>query len=402
MDEVFVGRQPIYDRDGKTYAYELLFRARNEASARFESGDAATYEVFQNILMDIGLHRLVGDRLAFINLTRPFLMGSVTDALPTQRVVLELLEDIEIDDEVVAAVQSLRERGYVIALDDYIYHENHVPLLKLASIVKIDLKSLTPAQLREHVRQLEPYKLKLLAEKVETLEEYETCLSLGFDYFQGYYLSRPTVIHGQRMPTSRLAVVDLIKNLYLPELQTKDLEAHISRDVSLSYHLLRFTNSAFYGTSRSIESIRHAIVYLGQDAIRNWIMIMTLRSLQEGQSEHLTTALVRARMAQRLAETTSLEKVDSFFTVGLFSNLEHFLQIPMEHVLQELPLSTEVNAALLHYEGPMGEALRCAVAFESEHPSGTRRFRNLDETQIGRLYLESLAWAHDFDTAPST
>lgn len=397
MDEVFVGRQPIYDREGRTLAYELLFRARNENSARFDSGDAATYEVFQNILMDIGLHRLVGDKLAFINLTRPFITGSMANILPPTRVVLEVLEDIQIDDEVVAAVRSLTERGYVIALDDYIYHEHHVPLLQLASIVKIDLKSLTTAQLHEHVRQLEPYNLKLLAEKVETVEEYETCLSLGFDYFQGYYLSRPVVVQGQRMPTNRLAVVELIKTLYLPDLSIKELEAHIARDVSLSYHLLRFINSAFYGLRRSIESIRHAIVYLGQDAVRNWIMIMTLRNLQDQQSELLTDSLVRARMAQSLAEAASLKKADSFFTVGLFSNLEQILQLPMAQLLEELPLSTEVTAALLRLEGPMGEALGCVLAFESKDPATPRRFQNLDEIRIGKLYLESVAWAHDFD-----
>jgi c-di-GMP phosphodiesterase len=395
MAEVFIGRQPIYDRDMRIEAYELLFRAGDDDQASFVDGDAATSEVIQGTFMDLGLERIVGDKTAFINLTRAFLTNGTAFIFPQARVVLELLEDIEIDEEIIAAVRALTERGYRIALDDYVYQESHAPILHLAKIVKIDLTRLSTMELKDHVRQLRGYKVKLLAEKVETREEYLACLALGFDYFQGYYLSRPMVLQGQRVPTNRMAVVQLVNKLYRPDVDLRELETHIASDVSLSYHLLRFINSAFYGLGRPIESIQRAVVYLGRDAIRNWITIITLRSLEDQHSEALGTALVRARMTQRLAEAAGLRHTDSFFTVGMFSILEQILQLPMEQVLEELPMSSDVNAALLRHEGPMGEALACALAFEGSSADEKRRFGDLDEIRTGELYLTSVAWAND-------
>jgi c-di-GMP phosphodiesterase len=244
--------------------------------------------------------------------------------------------------------------------------------------------------LHEHVRELRQYDVKLLAEKVETQEQYLSCLGLGFEYFQGYYLSRPVVVQGQRLPTSRLAVIELVNKLYRANVDLRDLEAHISRDVSLSYHLLRFINSAFYGLSRPVESIRRAVVYLGQNAIRNWITIMALRAMDDQHSDLLVTALVRGRMAQRLAEECRLAHSDSFFTVGIFSILEKMLHLPMDELLQELPLTEDVNAALLQREGPMGEALACAIAFEFDSASEPATFA--DWTTSARAGSTSSRW----------
>nr|WP_296747882.1 HDOD domain-containing protein [Thioalkalivibrio sp.] len=397
MEEVFIGRQPIYDRDMRTQAFELLFRAKDEGQAVFVDGDAATSEVIHSSLMDIGLQRLVGNKTAFVNLTRSFLTNGSAFVFPKDRVVLEVLEDIEIDDEVIAGVRALTESGYSVALDDYVYDRSHAPLLHLAKIVKIDLTRLTQVELHEHVRELRQYDVQLLAEKVETQEQYLSCLGLGFEYFQGYYLSRPVVVQGQRLPTSRLAVIELVNKLYRANVDLRELEAHISRDVSLSYHLLRFINSAFYGLSRPVESIRRAVVYLGQNAIRNWITIMALRAMDDQHSDLLVTALVRGRMAQRLAEECRLAHSDSFFTVGIFSILEKMLHLPMDELLQELPLTEDVNAALLQREGPMGDALTCAIAFEFDSASETRQFRGLDDERTGQIYLEAVAWAHDIE-----
>jgi c-di-GMP phosphodiesterase len=398
LDEVFIGRQPIFDRDMRTQAYELLFRSGSENRAVFLDGDTATSEVIHNTFVDIGLQRLVGSKTAFVNLTRSFFTNGTAFAFPHERVVLELLEDIAIDRDVIEGVRALTERGYTIALDDYVYDPSHAPLLELVKIVKIDLSRLNQAELHEHVRELRRYGVRLLAEKVETEDQYRGCLDLGFDYFQGYFLSRPNVIQGQRIPTNRLAVVQLMSRVYRSNLDLRDLEAQISRDVSLSYHLLRFINSAFYGLPKPIESIRRAVVYLGQNAIRNWISIMALRSLDTANSDRLVSALVRARMTQRLAEMSGLAQVDSFFTVGMFSSLEEMLHLPMAEVLKELPLTDEVNAALLDRAGAMGEALNCALAFEQESSEDARCFRLLDAARTGQLYLESVAWAHDVES----
>ena len=399
MAEIFIGRQPIFDRNTRTQAYELLFRAKDEDVAVFMDGDAATSEVIQSTFVDIGLQRLVGNKTAFINLTKTFLNNGTAQAFPPERVVLELLEDIEIDADVIEGVRELSRNGYRIALDDYVYDPVHAPLLQLASVVKIDLKQVNGTELERHVRELRRYDVKLLAEKVETQDEYQTCLNLGFDYFQGFFLSRPSVVHGNRVPANRLAVVQLMSRFYRANVDIRELEAHISKDVSLSYHLLRFINSAFYGLPKPIESIRRAVIYLGQNAIRNWITIMALRSLENDQTGQLLSALVRGRMAQRLAEESRIPHTDSFFTVGLFSTLEQMLHLPMEKVLAELPLSDDLNAALLQRDGQMGEALTCALAFEAGDIDADRRFGSMDEVQTGQLYLECVAWAHDVESS---
>lgn len=396
MPEVFVGRQPIYDREMRVRAYELLFRSSIENRAAIVDGDEASSEVIHGTFMDLGLDRIAGDKTVFINLTRNLLMSEGILAFPPERVVLEVLEDVEIDDDLLAALRLLNHKGYRIALDDFVYREGPQPLLSMADIVKVDLGQLHNGELEEQVRQLRSHKVQLLAEKVEDREQYTLCRDLGFEYFQGYYLCRPNVVRGRRVTTNRLTVIQLINKLHQPDMDLRDLEQTIANDVSLSYHLLRFINSAYYGLSKPIESIHRAVVYLGRDAIRHWVTLLALRSLKDQPSDVLINALVRARMCQLLAKQGRfLSLQDSFFTVGLFSTLEQVLQAPMAEILGELPMSEEINAALLRQEGVMGEALRCTLAFEQESPDSARRFRDMDPVQTGRLYLEALAWANE-------
>jgi c-di-GMP phosphodiesterase len=395
MPEVFIGRQPIYDREMRVRAYELLFRSSNDNRANIVDGDEATNEVIQGTFMDLGLDRIAGDKTVFINLTRNLLMSEAILAFPPARVVLEVLEDVEIDEELLASVRLLSQKGYRIALDDFVYREGPQPLLAVADIVKVDLAQLENGQLAEQVRELRRHSVRLLAEKVEDREQYTICRQLGFEYFQGYYLCRPNVIHGRSIATNRLTVLQLITKLYQPDPDLRELEAHIANDVSLSYHLLRFINSAYYGLSRPVESIHRAVVYLGRDTVRHWVTLLALRSVKGKPSEVLPTALVRARMCQLLAQSAGFPQNDSFFTVGLFSTLEQILQAPMSEVLAQLPMSEEVNAALLRGEGPMGEALACAMAFEEESPDTARRFGTLDPVDTGQIYLSAVAWANE-------
>ena len=225
MNDIYIGRQPIYDRKLDVYAYELLFRAASDNSANFTDGDKATSDVIVNTFLEIGLDNIVGNRLAFINLTRAFFVGEHTISLPRDRVVLELLEDIEADEEVINSVKRLSEQGYSIALDDFIYHESLQPLVQLADIVKIDIMAMSRDEIREHVQALRQHPLRLLAEKVETQEEHDYCMELGFDYFQGYFFAQPKVIRGQRLPNNRLAILKLLSRLQDPEITSKQLEA---------------------------------------------------------------------------------------------------------------------------------------------------------------------------------
>lgn len=318
----FVGRQPIFDRKQAVYGYELLFRMDPAAQAQIVDGTASTAQVVLNTFLELGLDTVVGPHRAFVNATRDFLVGGFATHLPPERIVIEVLEDIPPDADVQFALRELRHAGYMIALDDFVFREELRPLLPLADIVKIDISILTDAQLVEHVRLLEPYKLTLLAERVETREEFDRCVSLGFQYFQGFFLARPTVVKGQRRAGNQFSLLRLVALLEDPHVAIDQVEEAISLDPTLSYRLLKVINSAAFGLSREIESLRQALVLLGLKRIHNWVTLLVLAGLSKKPPELLATALTRAKMCELLASYLMPERAPSSFTVGLFSTLD--------------------------------------------------------------------------------
>ncbi len=392
MNDIFIGRQPIYDRELRVFAYELLFRAAADNRAEFVDGDQATTDVIVNTFLEIGLDNIVGKHLAFINLTRAFFVGEHTISLPRNRVVLELLEDIDADEEVIAGVKRLADLNYTIALDDFIYHESLQPLVDLAHIVKIDLTKLDRDGVREHVRQLRHYPLRLLAEKVETQSDFDFCQSLGFDYFQGYFFAQPKIIRGQRLPNNRLSILRLLSRLQNPGISPEELETLISQDVAFSYRILRYVNSASLALSRKIESIHQAVVILGLQTIRCWTTLLAMSQVDNKPAELVVTAMVRAKMAESLAKAIRAEQPETFFCVGLFSALDALMDNSMEEILTQLPLADHIADALLHRRGLHGEILDCVLAYERG------QWDNLGCNQLGShkirdCFLEALQWA---------
>jgi EAL and modified HD-GYP domain-containing signal transduction protein len=394
MSDIYIGRQPIYDRTLNVYAYELLFRAASDNRAEFTDGDQATTDVIVNTFLEIGLDNIVGNHLAFINLTRSFFVGEHTISLPKNRVVLELLEDIDADDEVIAGVRRLSEQDYTIALDDFIYHESLQPLVDLSHIVKIDLTRLDRDAIREHVNQLRHYPLRLLAEKVETQDEFDFCQSLGFDYFQGYFFAQPKIIRGQRLPNNRLAILKLLSRLQDPNITTDQLDELISQDVAFSYRILRYVNSASLALPRKIETIHQAVVILGLQTIRSWTTLLAMSQVDNKPAELVVTAMVRGKMAECLARSMHAEQPESFFTVGLFSALDALMDNSMEEILTQLPLADYIAEALLHHRGVHGDILDCVLAYERG------AWENLGCNQLGThkirdCYLHALQWASE-------
>lgn len=392
MPETFIGRQPIYDRRLKVFAYELLYRGSETNAAGQVNGEQATSQVILNTFMDIGLENIVGPHQAFINMTRDFLLMEDPLPFPVDRVVLEILEDVQVDARLVHAVRALARDGYLIALDDFVFDESKRALVEIAHIIKIDLLALDRAALHEHVDMLRGSKVKLLAEKVETQDDFEHCRALGFDYFQGYFFCRPKVIKGQRVPANRLTTLHLLAKLQNPEAQVNELDRIIAHDVTLSYRLLRLVNSAYYALPKQVESIRQAVVYLGSRTIKMWASLLALSNIDDKPGELLTTSLVRARMCELLATAARLPSLDSFFTVGMFSALDAILDTPMDRVLQALPLSEEIRAALLHHEGAPGAALKCVLAYERGDWDAVA-FQDLSEQTLKDSYLAAIAWA---------
>jgi EAL and modified HD-GYP domain-containing signal transduction protein len=392
LNDIYIGRQPIYDRRMRVYGYELLFRAASDNQACFSDGDQATTDVIVNTFLEIGLDNIVGDRLAFINLTRAYFVGERTVSLPRHRVVLELLEDIDADSEVIEGVKRLSEQDYTIALDDFIYHESLQPLVNLADMVKIDIMALDRDTVREHVRQLRRYPLRLLAEKVETQQDLDFCMGLGFDYFQGYFFAQPKVIQGKREPGNRLSILKLLGSLHNPDLAPAQLEALIVHDPALGQQLLNHTESATFAAPGRIQSIHQAIAAAGSRNIRDWASLAAMSRIDNKPPELVVTAMIRAKMAEELATRLNTGQTDAFFTVGLFSALDALLDNTMEELLTQLPLTAPVARALLHRQGPLGEILDCVLAYERGQWRDLN-CGNLDIRDIRDCYLDAVRWA---------
>lgn len=396
MQDIYIGRQPIFDRDLEVYAYELLFRSGSlnqaaDANAPFD-GDRATSQVIVNAFIEIGLDQIVGNRRAFINLTRSFVTAATPLPFPQDRVVLEILEDIEPDAEVLAGLRTLAGQGYQMALDDFVFQEDRRALLEVAHIVKIDLMSVPRETLQAEVARLRRHDVRLIAEKVETREDFEQCRELGFDYFQGYFLSRPNIVQGRQLPPNRLAVLQLLARLQDPQADAGDIERLVAQDVALSYKLLRYINSAFFALPKKIESIRQAVIYLGTRAIRTWVSLLVVAGLDDKPAALVAQAMQRARMCELLAQRARRPQPDAYFTVGLFSLLEALLDAPLESILDTLPFSDGIRDALLRQEGPYGEALACVIAYERGHFLKAR-FDRLGATEMTDTYLAATHWA---------
>ena len=395
-DNVYVGRQPIFDRNLKVYAYELLYRSAaqtNRADIGPDDGDSATTQTIINTFTEIGLDKLVLNKLAAINLTEKFLLEDNRIPFSPNQVILEVLEDIPVTPLVINAVAKLAKAGYTIALDDYIYNPAHAPLLHLANIAKIDLSRLSTDEIQQHVAQLRQYDIQLLAEKIETPEDFILCSNLGFEYFQGYFLSRPQIISAEKMPTNRLTIMNLLAVLHNPDSETEDLTEAINTDVTTSYKLLKMINSAAFNLPRKVESIQHGILLLGRRQLASWASMLALNTLNDRPAEILRTAMIRAKMCELLAEAAKVKPVESFFTVGLFSALDLIMQRPLPKLLEPLPLSSEIVGALLYHKGKLGEALSCVMAYEvADWPNVL--FPPLDTQEILIANIEAVTWAN--------
>jgi EAL and modified HD-GYP domain-containing signal transduction protein len=392
MKNVFVGRQPIYDRNLFIYGYELLSRSSHAHEVGVADGDQATSQVAINAFMEIGLDRIVGNCPAFINLTRRFVVETDGLPFPADRVVLEILEDVEPDAEVVQRLRDLKNQGYVIALDDFVYDPRRDPMLDAARIVKLDVQALTHEQLAEHVRKLRAWPIKLLAEKIETRAEFDHCWKLGFDYFQGYFLAEPNIVEGQQLPPNRLAILQLLVALQNPEADSGDIEKLVVQDVGLSYKILRYINSAFFALPRRIESLRQAVTFLGMQAIKTWATLLAMSGMSDKPPALVHAAMQRARVCELLAGAARRDHPEVYFTVGLFSLLEALMDAPLPAILDSLPFTEDVRQALLTHAGPCGEALRCVLAYEKGDWDNVR-FDALDAGKITETWLEATAWA---------
>ena len=346
--DVLVARQAIFNRGRRVYGYELLFRS-NAGRNEFDGTEAsvATRQVLANSLLVIGLENLVGTNKAFVNFGRGPLLQGWHVSLPSDKTVIELLESVDPDAEVLEACRNLREQGYKIALDDFVFRPGCEPLLDIADIVKIEIQSVPRPEQKLLVHSAKARGLQVLAEKVETHEEFEWAREVGYDYFQGYFFARPVMMRGRQIPTAKLHCLRLLQEAQRPELNFKRLEALILQDVSLSYQLLRYVNSPLFSLTSSIQSIRQALLFFGESELRKWIALATLANTADNKpSELIRHSLVRARFCELLARLARTGLEQSAFLTGLFSLLDALIDRPLEEILSEMSLAPDIAAVL--------------------------------------------------------
>lgn len=394
----FLARQPIFDRNLKVFGYELLFRSGMTNRAEIRDPDEATTQVIVHAFSELPIEQLIGGRKPFINLTRNFLLGKIPIPFTPRQVVLEIPETIQKDPTIIEPLRELSRRGYRLALDDVADPREVAPLLELADFVKLDLIDIGIARLPAAVNYLHTYHGRLLAEKVETLREFELCKRLGVEYFQGNFLSKPRIVQGRRVPATRLVVLQLIGELQNPAIKFSDLEKVIAQDPTLSYKILKLINSSFYGLTIEVKSLAQAIAILGLDQLSRWAVLFLVHSLDFRPRELSIQALVRARMCELMAAAAGEKCRDSFFMAGLFSLLEAMLGIPMSQIVDSIPLAADIRSALLERSGRIGEALNCVEAYERADWQHVV-FSGLNMGAIGKSYLDSLQWASQVTAA---
>lgn len=380
--DFYLGRQPILDRNQALFAYEMLFRTADSVNANIDTDISATASVIAHAAQ-LGLEKAIGDALAFINVDAEVLMSDIFVFLPREKVVLEIVETMSVTPAILARIGELASHGFRFALDDVVDVTDSVrQLLPLIHFVKLDLRHMPRPQLVALADTFKKAGKKLLAEKVESRDDYDACVALGFDYFQGFYFARPAVITGRKLSPSQLAVIDMMK-LITSDADNSAIEKAVKRDVTLALNLLRLVNSAAVGARYRIDSLSQAVTVLGRRQLQRWLqlllyartsadglpnLLLPLAALRAGQLEYLCKREGGDRDAQDLA-----------FMTGAFSLLDRLLGMPMAAILADLPLPEHVNAALLARQGVLGQRLLLAE-------------RGPDATAMAQAGVDAAAW----------
>jgi EAL and modified HD-GYP domain-containing signal transduction protein len=393
----FVARQPILTADEKVFGYELLFRDGIENCFRNSDADEAARSTL-NTSMLLGLDTLCDGHLAFINCTRDVLLKDYATLLPPNQTVVEILETVPADDQVVAACRRLKEAGYMIALDDFGANDPRESLTAVADIIKVDLRDTSTADAAAMVKRYQPGRCRMLAEKVETRDEFVTAKKAGFLYFQGYFFRRPEILTAHEIPANRLNYLRMLTAVSQPELDARELENLVKGEASLCYRLLRYLNSAAFGFANEIHSVRHALAILGEREVRRWIrLVATLGAGQSKTSELVLSALVRARFCELLSPKIPHGDSD-LFLMGLLSLMDAIIELPMSQVLDHVPIDQETKSVLLGQPSPLRPFFQLMLAQESgewKTVSDLTTQLHLRECDVAESYWQAMQWARE-------
>jgi c-di-GMP-related signal transduction protein len=402
--DIYVARQPIFDRNKAVVGYELLHRTGLTLNNyQGTDGTKASLAVIRSAFLFLGERILPRPRRAYINFTKDLLVSGVARMLPHDSTVIEVLENIDADDELVSACMELKEEGYTIALADFSLQSNISKLIvDIADIVKVNISDIDDYEIRAIVNEFGDRK-KLIAKGVETQDQFSSSLARGFAGFQGYFFSKPIIIPGKDIPAYKLNYVRILEELNKPELDLRALEGIIKRDTSLCYTLLRYINSAYFGFRDKISSVLQALVFLGERQVRKWACLVLFTFLGvDKPPEVVVRSLIRARMCELLAEDFNLNgKESELFLMGMFSLLDVLIGRPLDDILEGIRLGSDVVAALLHGEGRFADLYRLVLSYEIgnwERLSEILSRTSIDPEHVLETYVSAVSWADEMTT----
>ncbi len=367
-EPLFLGRQPILDRNQNIVAFELLFRSGDVNHAQISDDFTATATVINHAFNEFGIEAALGPYRGFINMSESLLMSDVIEILPKDKIVMEILETVKINHALVERCKLLKSMGFEIALDDFTEYDPQLdPFLALADVVKIDILMVEPSELEKLAAKIKHWPVKLLAEKVDSVEQFERCMTIGFDLFQGYYFAKPQIIKGKRLSHSELTLMKLLGQV-MADAQEHDIEETLKGNPHLSLNLLRLTNSVACGMNQKVSSIKTAITVLGRRQLQRWVQILLYSS---GSQDHtfpnpiLQLAATRGKMMELLSpKMGSKELEDNAFITGIMSLMDTLLGTPMNEILTTIPVSEEVKNALNGRQGVLGRLLNLVESLE--------------------------------------
>lgn len=400
--DVFVARQPVFTTKKKLFGYELLFRQGFENAFPDIDGDTATSKLLSNTFFSFEFNDILGGKPGLVNFTRELILNKTPLLFPQNHIIIEVLEDIEPEPGIIAALKLFREKGFNIALDDFIYHEKFTPMIELCRIIKFDLIATPLDTLTGIVADIrERYDITLLAEKVETYQEFELAKKMGFRLFQGYFFSKPEVLSNKEISSGQMTMLGLINEAGKTDPDLVKIGDLIRKDASVSFKLLKFINSAYFKRSTPINTIKDAITYLGEEELKRFIHVVAASGLNESKpNELMRSSIIRARMCELCGAVLKNNfSTDELFTIGLFSRMDAMLDKKMADILESIQFSDPIRQALLGRDKSFAKILKVITCFEQgdwknnffKVMSGTRI-----EKKLPQFYYDALKMANAF------
>lgn len=394
--DIFVARQPIFDRRMHVYGYELLYRHSSQNTFSGIDDKQATGELIYNSFLVVGIQSLTEGTKAFINFSKDHITEKLPSILPPQSVVIEVLERGKATKETVKACQQLREMGYTIALDDFVLDQDNIALTEVADIIKVEFPAVSFERQKRLLQKYQP-QIKFVAEKIETREEYQWAHKMGYDFFQGYFFSKPAIIASKEIKSLPINIINILGELNKPNPDFATISAIVERDVGLSYKLLKIVNAVYYGLRYKVTTIIQAVAYIGIHELQQWMAILMVKELRNPENaELIKLCVIRSKFMELISwEIKATNLASDYFFTGLFSFLDVLMNKPMEEALKDLPLADKVKQALLGEKNEYRECLNFVTSCErvTGDYKKSRISSLIDSKRFMELYIEALDWA---------